>query len=256
MTAPTPAGAATPYEGMTFGDLLELAFNREGLTYDGSDPAKPPAKDPEKARMKRIVKECLTTMQTRFANVFGDSEAETTAVSDYSAVGVPADFGHLIGKGLSINGVPIDLISTRQWAESRRPAAQGGGTTLAAVSGAPSHARLAVKEPSAADERRVYIAIVYPAQTAAFTAHWIYKATARNLTDDDDAIRCPVELHPVLLQLVAAAYAERGDDIPKAASRTAMFDRSASEQENLPPTDDTPNYLRQGIPNDIKPLDL
>lgn len=263
MAAPTTFAAETPWEGYTFGALLERVLNREGLTnpdtgYAGRDANLAPASAAEYARAKDVVRDCLVALMTRYERFFSSSTATVAAEASsgtYPSVRVPADYGRLNRGGLTIDGKPLKIISQEEYQTHLRPSAEGGGTYLTAQAGAPTHA-LFQSESVSVGARKVLFVKVFPVQTSAFSAVFSYRATARNLDDEDDTIRLPVTLHPILMKEAMAEYADRGNDTVEAIRRKAVARDMREDADPEDPADELKPGFRQGFNTVEDPLDL
>lgn len=252
--SPTIHGEDTAWDGYLAGALIERALNREGMTnssYSGTDSQKPAATTVQVALMWECFRDAYTEILRRFEKWWGTSEADVVAIASsgtYPSVDTPDDFGRLLKGGLTIAGVPLKIVSTEEYLRTVRPETDGGGTTLTSVTGSALIARFATREPTSDYPKRRLCVFIYPVQTAAFTAHFVYRANAANLTSDTDRIRLPVDAHGLLMDLMGVLWARRNNQTAAVGARAAQYEMAAAKLEGIPPADDEQPYFRQAYP--------
>lgn len=252
MTAPASIGTQTPYAGYTFGDLYESLLSSFSLTnsaFSGTDASMTPASAVEIACAKRYVKDALVYLQAVRQQEWALSRVDLTAVSDYSGVALPSDFGTL--ESASIGNRPLTPIRSEEYEANRVGDDVGGGSHLWQEGGDASHC-LVVVQSQATDATAYSMALeVYPAQSAAWTVRVVYRASAKALSGDTDAVRMPVLFHPMLLLHARASWlAYRKGDVKGAMEQMALLETHMSNIQNIPSADGAAPRLRAGLPRD------
>jgi hypothetical protein len=244
---------STPWEGLTYGGLVERCLNAVGLTnsaYAGTDTNLPAASAGDLARMQELVKDGVTHMLAVAERVWPISETDLAASADYQGVTLPADFGGLVENGVSIQGRVLSPITTEGYLSSQRTTEDGGGTLLTGTSGDPVWYRMIVVHQTDDSVRQRLGLYVYPLQTAAYTVHLVYRATASALDEDSDVIRLPVLVIPHLRRWVNAAWAEFVlRDFSSAAALWALYRDGLVEIGDWVNDDDVRPIVTQAYPD-------
>ena len=177
MTSPTIQGPNTAWVGYTRGRLRELCLRQTGVSDPGHvapDSALPAATAEEVSVMDGFLGEALTEIATLLDRYTMLAETSVVADGDFTAVLLPADFGVICDNGVHVGGYPVRVLTTEEWLRTRRPASEGGGTTLTDVTGDIATSRLVARivpaAPASASVAKRMALFLYPAQTAAWTA--------------------------------------------------------------------------------------
>ena len=253
--APLVQDAQTPWAGYTFGRLVELALREIGLSWSGHaspDTTLPTASAEEVATVKDLVREALVFLQGERERYWSLSYAEIAADilsggTTYPSVLLPADFEISPRNAYKVSGCGVMVITPEQFLETRRPDSQGGGTILTGTSGDRPDVLVIqpAKQAAAADVWRL-AAWGYPVQDATWTLQMVYRATAKNLSGDTDAIRLPTRLQAQVFRFVTARWRELTGDPRGALERWNLFDFWMNKIENVPPSEEQDLALMQG----------
>ena len=251
MAAPVPVAAEAPFSGSDFGHLYEEVLNERGAT-DASlaytDSSRTSASASMIAQAKKCVLRSLSYLQACRLEWFPLSEDSATAVSDYSRVLLPTDFGSFGRGGAFVAGVRLQILTPEMYAANVRPTADGGGVSCADVSGTPTHARLVLVPNTEASIVYYRWALeVYPVQAAAWTARVIYNSTAKGITTATDIVRVPVVLQSVMEDLSRAEWRRQVGDAKGAAEFMALVETALA---NIPemPGDQTALVAKSAMP--------
>lgn len=254
MPQPSIIGAETAYYGETFGALVEACLRERGLTnpnYASTDATYTSATTAQVAQAQTCVKDALVYLQTQRSAWFPLSEEDCTAVSDYTRVNLPLDFSTFGKGGAWIAGVRLKILSTEEYAANVRKDSDGGGLQCCEVSGEPTHARLVMTVYSDSGTNRYRWALdVFPRQTAAWTAHILYVATAKDITSDTTTIRLPVVMHPIMEDLTRANWRKKSGDAKGAAQFLKLAEAALEDVGDLPGGDQTNMRAVSGLPSE------
>lgn len=250
MAAPSIIGVEAPYTGESFGALVEACLNERGMTnsaYASTDATLTAASTRQVAMAKKCVKDAVVFMQDCRERWWPLSEATLTAESDYTRVILPTDFTAAVG--VYYAGKRLIILNTEQFAANIRPTVDGGGLTLAEITGEPTHARFVMSTYSDSGTTRYQYALeVYPVQAAAWAVRLIYRSTAKALSADADVVRLPVRLHPLVQMYTSYAWRLLVGDAKGAAQFWEHFSARLEEVREAP-TDEAAMRATAGIPN-------
>ena len=258
MTSPTIQGPNTAWVGYTRGRLRELCLRQTGVSDPGHvapDSALPAATAEEVSVMDGFLGEALTEIATLLDRYTMLAETSVVADGDFTAVLLPADFGVICDNGVHVGGYPVRVLTTEEWLRTRRPASEGGGTTLTDVTGDIATSRLVARivpaAPASASVAKRMALFLYPAQTAAWTADVAYRATAPAYGADTDTVRLPPRMFRLVLLFVAARGEEHRGNANGAKERWLLYRAARQDVEDVAPSEEQSHGLVQGYPVEV-----
>lgn len=255
MVAPSIIAAEAPWNGQTFFSLVEEVLRERGLTYSAApdtDATLTAASTAQIAQAKKCVMRALDFLQEQRSQWWSMSEDDTVAASPYTRAILPTDFSTFGRGGAFIGGVRLQMLNPEQYAANVRKTSEGGGILCAEIAGDPTHGRLVMvqnTETSVVYYR--YALEVYPVQAAAWTAHILYNASAKNLTTDI-VVRIPVKLQTVLADLCRAEWRKMTGDA-KGASEFLALAHAALDDINETPGEQMPMLAQSRLPYENTP---